>query len=76
MKDYGSPRLFAKSTGVVRLQPSFKHSKAEWVDISLSKNSDGIEMVVSDDGAGVDLDRILKNSTAGSLGLTSMRERA
>ena len=53
-----------------------KHSKAEWVDISLSKNSDGIEIVVSDDGAGVDLDRILKNSTARSLGLTSMRERA
>ena len=36
-----------------------KHSKAEWVDISLSKNGNGIELVVSDDGVGMDLDMIL-----------------
>jgi PAS domain S-box-containing protein len=53
-----------------------KHSKAEWVDISLSKTGDGIELVVSDDGVGIDLDLILQTSTARSLGLTGMRERA
>jgi len=53
-----------------------KHSKAEWVDISLSKNMGGIELVVSDDGVGMDLDIIMQTVTATSLGLTSMRERA
>ncbi|MGA2228414.1 MAG: PAS domain S-box protein [Syntrophobacteraceae bacterium] len=53
-----------------------KHSKAEWVDISLSKEGSGIELVVSDDGVGMDLDIILRPSTAKSFGLTSMRERA
>ena len=52
-----------------------KHSKAEWVDISLSKNVGEIELVVSDDGVGMDLGLILQASTARSLGLTSMRER-
>jgi len=33
-------------------------------------------LVVSDDGVGMDLDIIMQTSTAGSLGLTSMRERA
>jgi PAS domain S-box-containing protein len=53
-----------------------KHSKAEWVDISLSNGRDGIELVVSDDGVGMDLDQILQTSATGSLGLSSMRERA
>jgi PAS domain S-box-containing protein len=53
-----------------------KHSKAEWVDISFSKNEGGIELLVSDDGVGIDLDLILQTSTTKSLGLTSMRERA
>jgi signal transduction histidine kinase len=52
-----------------------KHSKAEWVDISLSQDVNGIELVVSDDGVGMDLDLILQTSAATSLGLTSMRER-
>ena len=53
-----------------------KHSKAEWVDISLSMNGGGIELVVSDDGVGMDLDTIIQTHTSNSLGLTSMRERA
>ncbi len=53
-----------------------KHSKAEWVDISLSKNRGKIELVVSDDGVGMDLDLILQTRTARSLGLTGMGERA
>jgi len=52
-----------------------KHSNAEWVDISLSRNGNGIELVVSDDGVGMDLKLILQTNTARSLGLTSMRER-
>ena len=53
-----------------------KHSRAEWVDISLSKNGGGIDLVVSDDGVGMDLDIIMQTVTASGLGLTSMRERA
>jgi PAS domain S-box-containing protein len=53
-----------------------KHSKAEWVDISLSRNGGRIELIVSDDGVGMDWDIIRQTSTATSLGLTSMRERA
>jgi PAS domain S-box-containing protein len=53
-----------------------KHSKAEWVDVSLSKNSGGIELVVSDDGVGMDLELILHTSATRSLGITGMRERA
>jgi len=33
-------------------------------------------LAVSDDGVGMDLDIIMQTSTATSLGLTSMRERA
>ena len=53
-----------------------KHSKAEWVDITLSNDGNGIELAISDDGVGMNLDQILQTSTARSLGLTSMRERA
>ena len=52
-----------------------KHSKAEWVDILLSKKAEGIELVVSDDGVGMDVAQILQSSTARSLGLAGMRER-
>jgi len=53
-----------------------KHSKARRVDISLSRNGDEIELVISDNGVGMDLNLILQTSTGKSLGLTSMRERA
>jgi len=53
-----------------------KHSGAEWADVSLSLNGNGIELVVSDDGIGMDVDLILQSSTARSLGLTGMKERA
>ena len=52
-----------------------RHSKAEWVDISLTKNGGGIKLVVSDDGVGMDMDKILQTSAARSFGLTNMRER-
>ncbi len=53
-----------------------RHSRAEWVDISLSKSTGEIRLVVSDDGVGMDQELILRTNTARSLGLTSMRERA
>jgi PAS domain S-box-containing protein len=52
-----------------------KHSMAEWVDISLSKNGGGIELTVSDDGVGMNLSSMQTGAPA-SLGFTSMRERA
>jgi len=58
------------------LNNAAKHSKAEWIDISLSRGAKGIELVISDDGVGMDLELILQANTARSLGLTSMRERA
>jgi PAS domain S-box-containing protein len=53
-----------------------KHSKAEWVDISLTKDVNEIELLISDDGVGMDTDTILQTTIARGLGLTSMRERA
>ena len=53
-----------------------KHSKAESVDISLSKNGGGIELVVFDNGVGMAPELILQASATRSLGLTCMRERA
>jgi len=53
-----------------------KHSRAEWVEISLTKTPCGIELLVSDDGRGMDVNQILNTSTARSLGLSGMRERA
>lgn len=53
-----------------------KHSRAEWVDISLSKNGDEIELVISDDGLGMDQDQIHRIGANGSFGFISMRERA
>jgi PAS domain S-box-containing protein len=53
-----------------------KHSKAEWVDISLRNDGGGIGLVVSDDGVGMDPDRVEQTGAPATLGLTSMRERA
>ena len=59
------------------LNNASKHSKAEWVDVSLLLDGNGsIGIVVSDDGVGMDVDYLLESSTARSLGLTGMRERA
>jgi PAS domain S-box-containing protein len=58
------------------LNNATKHSESEWVDVRLVKNGAQIELVVSDDGVGMDVHQILQNSTARSLGLTSMKERA
>jgi signal transduction histidine kinase/PAS domain-containing protein len=47
-----------------------KHSKADWVHLSLKKKEDRIELVVEDNGTGFDLEKSKKG-----FGLSSMRER-
>ncbi len=58
------------------LNNTFKHGKPEWVDVRLDLKDGAIELEISDDGIGMDLDRILESCTAKSLGLIGMRERA
>ncbi len=58
------------------LNNASKHSRAEWVDLAITVNGHGMELVVSDDGVGMDVNQILQSSSARSLGLDGMRERA
>lgn len=57
------------------LNNAFKHGKSEWVDVRLTINNDAIELVISDDGIGMDPDYITESSNAKSLGIIGMRER-
>ena len=52
-----------------------KHSRAEWVDVRLAGNNGAIELEISDEGIGMDLDNIMQSLSARSLGLIGMRER-
>jgi PAS domain S-box-containing protein len=58
------------------LNNTFKHGRSEWVDVRLASNDGAIELEISDDGIGMDLDFIIESSTAKSLGLKGMKERA
>ncbi len=58
------------------LNNTFKHGKSEWVDVRLALNNGAIELEISDDGIGMDLDFIIESSTGRSLGLMGMKERA
>ena len=53
-----------------------KHSRAEWVDLVLLKRGQMIELSVTDDGIGFDLDDVLHWDSARSYGLSGMKERA
>lgn len=54
-----------------------KHSKAEWVDLSLVEKGDTIELTIADDGVGFDSCPVLFTpNTARGFGLIGMRERA
>jgi PAS domain S-box-containing protein len=53
-----------------------KHSRAELAEISFSEIGNGVELAISDNGVGMELEQTLHARTAKSLGLTSMRERA
>ena len=58
------------------LNNASKHSKSEWLDVRLATNNGAIELEISDNGIGMDLDYVIESSTAKSLGLVGMRERA
>jgi PAS domain S-box-containing protein len=53
-----------------------KHSRATHVDISLSERDHSIELHITDNGSGFDLNTHLSREHAVCFGLTSMRERA
>lgn len=56
---------------------AIKHAKADNIGIELKETPDGIYTSISDDGAGFDIEAVLKNyETRGSLGLLNLRERA
>jgi len=57
------------------LNNTLKHGKSEWVDVRLAASDGAIELEISDDGIGMDLDYIMESRTAKSLGLIGMRER-
>jgi PAS domain S-box-containing protein len=48
-----------------------KHSKAEFVDLSLKKEENKIQLAIEDNGIGFDIEKVKKG-----IGLDSMRERA
>ncbi len=58
------------------LNNSCRHSGAEWIDVRVALTDGNIELEISDDGKGMDLDYILKSTMAKSLGLAGMKERA
>ncbi|MDR3570377.1 MAG: ATP-binding protein [Syntrophobacteraceae bacterium] len=58
------------------LNNTFKHSRAEWVDVRLAANSGAIELAISDDGIGMEQDYISESRIAKGLGLVGMKERA
>jgi len=51
-----------------------KHSNAKCANVSLVNGGDRIELIISDDGVGMDLD-FIHQTRVSRLGLTSMRER-
>jgi signal transduction histidine kinase len=54
-----------------------KHSKANFILLSLRKTDGTIELTIQDNGQGFDLNEVLSiESSRRGLGLTSMRERA
>ena len=57
------------------LQNTAKHSRAEFVDVTLRENAGQIELLVEDKGIGFDPEAILSKQERG-LGLSTMRERA
>jgi len=56
------------------LRNSFTHGAARLLSVSLARSEDHIELTVTDDGQGFDLDAVRRDG--GGLGLVSMEERA
>lgn len=58
------------------LNNTAKHAKAEWVDLTLAKSGNTINLEIIDDGIGMELSHVLASCNSKSLGLEGMRERA
>ncbi len=58
------------------LSNAVRHSGAAHIRVRLMLNEDGLELRVSDDGAGFDSDRPAPSGESAGLGLAGMRERA
>ncbi len=53
-----------------------KYSGAEWVEVSIAKLPDRLQLIIEDNGVGFDLTSIHANRKSGEgFGLVSMRER-
>ena len=52
-----------------------KHSRADRVELNLKTVEDGLELRISDNGVGFDVQRTISGSHPGGLGVSSMRER-
>jgi len=53
-----------------------KHARAKKATVSLSATERGVEMAVTDDGAGFDVDEQARSTEGGRWGMVTMRERA
>jgi signal transduction histidine kinase len=53
-----------------------KHSRAKTVKVSLRKKAVGIELGITDDGSGFDVDHPHSQGVGQGIGLSSMKERA
>jgi signal transduction histidine kinase len=52
------------------------HARARWVEVRLEEAQGGLQVTVTDDGAGFEADQVKATPRRGHLGLTSMSERA
>jgi two-component system sensor histidine kinase DegS len=58
------------------LSNAAKHSGAEEIQVALSLGNGYLEMTISDDGSGFDLERVIgAGDTLSGFGINSMRER-
>lgn len=51
-----------------------KHSRAEWVDVSLTQKNNNMELTLSDDGIGFDMNEVMSHPEK-ACGITDMRKR-
>ena len=57
------------------LRNSVVHGEARQLSVSLSRSNDHVDLIVTDDGSGFDLEAV-RSSAGGGLGLVSIEERA
>lgn len=58
------------------LANAVKHSEAREVTVSVARDEDAVELVVADDGRGIDHERVSRAPLRGHIGIASCAERA